>query len=75
MALDGTTDIDTTVSDPTPLGDPATQAELDAAHTINITSPAAMDASSVEVPADIDVGLSAVENKITVPGVNACSVS
>ena len=75
MALDGTTDIDTTVSDPTPLGDPATQAELDAAHTINITSPAAMDASSVEVPADIDVGLSAVENKITVPGVNAGSVS
>ena len=69
MALDGTEDTTETVVDPTPLGAPATQAEMDAEHAVNVVSPAAMDAGAVTAPDDVALTVPAVTNKMSAPGV------
>ena len=75
MSLNGTTDTEETVVDPTPLSAPATEAEIGAEHGLSVTVPAAVNAANIGVPADIKINLSNITNKVEVNGVSSESVS
>ncbi len=73
--LSGESDTEEVVSDPTPMGSPATQAELDTEHVVSITSPAAMNSASIAVPTTPQLHDPDVSNKISIPGVTAGTVT
>jgi hypothetical protein len=75
MPLEGTEDTPEAVVDPSPLGAPASEEELATEHQVTVTTPAAMSGSRLSTPADIELSIAAVDNKVVPAGVSSEAVT